>query len=281
MSATRLSSYFPSSKRRRSQDEHKTPSDLVSAPADERLALRLEQIEELASLCGHTWSALTESETQAPTANRRSGRKRPPDQATLEASSTKASRLALVTRGATPAGNALSDPSAATVLALGGTIALEHPDWIVARIDLDPAAGIDEWARRMAEAEERARVSGRSDVADYLALRALNDVARNVGIEWLLAAITEHGGEANRDGAGIGLAQTDAHSFRVGNSTMVGKRLTLNAGVRSLTIEAGWPRTPRDGIESMRIGADAFLAKPFAIADLLNAAQPALRPRPR
>ena len=105
-----------------------------------------------------------------------------------------------------------------------------------------------EWARRLAEAEQRARASGRSDVADYLVLRALNDEARNLGIEWLLAAFIAHAGEANRAGAGIGLAQTDAHRFRVGTSTMVGKRLTLSAGVRVLTIEAGWPRTPSDGI---------------------------------
>jgi hypothetical protein len=105
-----------------------------------------------------------------------------------------------------------------------------------------------EWARRLAEAEQSARTSGRTDVADYLALRALNDLARNTGIEWLLAAFTAQAGEANREGAGIRFANTEAHRFRVGASTMVGQRLTLTAGVRVLTIEAGWPRTPRDGI---------------------------------
>jgi len=105
-----------------------------------------------------------------------------------------------------------------------------------------------EWARRLAEAEGRARTSGRGDVADYLALRALNDAARNVGIEWLLATFTAHAGEANRTGASITLAHTDAHRFRVGNSTMVGRSLRLGAGVRILTVEAGWPRAPRDGI---------------------------------
>jgi hypothetical protein len=29
---------------------------------------------------------------------------------------------------------------------------------------------------------------------------------------------------------------------------MVGRRLALSAGVRVLTVEAGWPRTPGDGI---------------------------------
>ena len=107
-----------------------------------------------------------------------------------------------------------------------------------------------EWARRLAEAEARARDVGRNDVADYLALRALNDAARNVGIEWLLKAFTEHAGEANRSAtdACIVVEQADAHRFRVGNSHMVGRRLTLAAGLRVLTVEAGWPRTPRDGI---------------------------------
>lgn len=106
-----------------------------------------------------------------------------------------------------------------------------------------------EWARRLAEAEAHARNVGRSDVADYLALRALNDVARNVGIEWLLATFNAHAGEANRTaGVSVLVAHADAHRFRVGNSHMVGRRLTLTAGVRVLTVEAGWPRTPRDGI---------------------------------
>lgn len=105
-----------------------------------------------------------------------------------------------------------------------------------------------EWARRLAEAEQRARTTGRGDVADYLALRALNDMARNTGVEWLLATFAAHAGEANRAGASLELATTDDHRFRVGNSTMVGRRLMLRSGVRVLTVEAGWPRTPQDGI---------------------------------
>jgi hypothetical protein len=93
-----------------------------------------------------------------------------------------------------------------------------------------------EWARRVAEAERQARTSGRGDVADYLALRALNDMARATGVEWLLAAFNAQAGEVNRTGAGITLTSEDAHRFRVGNSTMVGNRLTLHAGVRSLSV---------------------------------------------
>jgi hypothetical protein len=126
----------------------------------------------------------------------------------------------------------------------GGTKAGDHTLGAISTLSELEA----EWARRLAEAEQSARASGRGDVADYLALRALNDMARNTGIEWLLDTFTAQAGEANRAGAGIRLANTDAHRFRVGMSTMVGRRLTLTVGVRVLTVEAGWPRTPRDGI---------------------------------
>ena len=45
-----------------------------------------------------------------------------------------------------------------------------------------------------------------------------------------------------------GIEQQNENRFQRGNATMVGKRITLRRGVRALTIECGWPRTPRDGI---------------------------------
>jgi hypothetical protein len=105
-----------------------------------------------------------------------------------------------------------------------------------------------EWKKRMAEAQERARAAGRGDVAQYLFLRAENDMARTTGVEWLLESFNALAGEANRKGAGLSFARDDEHRFPVGNSTMVGTRLTLRAGVRALTVEAGWPRAPRDGV---------------------------------
>ena len=105
-----------------------------------------------------------------------------------------------------------------------------------------------EWRRRITEAQARAREAGRGDVAEYLLLRAENDAARAAGVEWLLEAFTELAGEANRAGAGLAVAREEEHRFRVGQSTMVGPRLTLRAGVRQLSVEAGWPRAPRDGV---------------------------------
>jgi hypothetical protein len=106
----------------------------------------------------------------------------------------------------------------------------------------------EEYERTLTEAQQRARARGRGDVADYLTLKAANDTLRASAVEWLLEGFTALAGELNRAGAGVSLARTDAHRFRVGNSTMVGARLVLSRGLRALTVEAGWPRTPRDGI---------------------------------
>ncbi|HWS54998.1 MAG TPA: hypothetical protein VN228_12755 [Pyrinomonadaceae bacterium] len=109
--------------------------------------------------------------------------------------------------------------------------------------------GLDEeYERQMGDARERARAQGRGDVLDYLDLRAANDRLRAAGVEWLVETFTALAGEANRAGAGLSLSRTEAHRFRVGNSTMVGTRLVLARGVRALTVEAGWPRAPRDGV---------------------------------
>ena len=103
------------------------------------------------------------------------------------------------------------------------------------------------WGQALAEAQRRATAAGRRDVAEYLRLRASNDLLRKTGIDWLLTTFTILAGKANRRGASIQIAKEDVHSFPVGNATMVGPLLTLGFGVRALSVEAGWPRTPSDG----------------------------------
>ena len=104
------------------------------------------------------------------------------------------------------------------------------------------------WAAALSEAEQKARLAGRRDVAEYLSLRNSNDLLRKAGIQWLIESFTIAAGEANRAGASIQLTRTDEHRFRTGTSTMVGHLITLTNGVRTLFVEAGWPRVPRDGI---------------------------------
>ena len=109
-----------------------------------------------------------------------------------------------------------------------------------------------ELSEQLLEAARRARLSAAggegTDLSGYLSLRAVNDRLRERGAGALLDAFTALAGEANRRGAAVTLSRAEPHRFRVGNSTMVGTRLTLARGVRSLTVEAGWPRAPRDGI---------------------------------
>ena len=105
-----------------------------------------------------------------------------------------------------------------------------------------------EWELALAQAQERARAAGRRDIADYLNLRRRNDLLRQTATDWLVNIFVVLAGEANRAGAGIQIEQQNENRFQRGNATMVGKRITLRRGVRALTIECGWPRTPRDGI---------------------------------
>jgi hypothetical protein len=104
------------------------------------------------------------------------------------------------------------------------------------------------WESALAEAKRRAHAAGRADIAQYLAVRARNDLLRRTAIDWLTSTVTALAADANRRGGGIQIDREDAHSFRVGQATMVGTKLTLRHGVRALSIESGWPRTPRDGI---------------------------------
>ena len=104
------------------------------------------------------------------------------------------------------------------------------------------------WAAALSEAERKARLAGRKDVTEYLSLKNSNDLLRTAGIDWLLNEFTALAGEANRAGASIQIAKQEGHRFPIGTSTMVGHLLTLTNGVRTLYVEAGWPRAPRDGV---------------------------------
>jgi len=106
----------------------------------------------------------------------------------------------------------------------------------------------DAWELALAEAAQRAQRTGRADIARYLDLRRRNDLLRRTAIDWLNAAFTSLAADANRSSAGIQIERHEDHRFRRGPATMVGTAVIFRRGVRALTIESGWPRTPRDGI---------------------------------
>lgn len=104
------------------------------------------------------------------------------------------------------------------------------------------------WAAALSEAEHRARLAGRGDIADYLSLKNSNDLLRKAGVDWLLAEFTTLAADANRAGESIQMSKHEWHRFKIGSSTMVGHLITFTKGVRTLYVEAGWPRVPRDGV---------------------------------
>jgi len=109
------------------------------------------------------------------------------------------------------------------------------------------------WTQKLSDARAKAQASGREDVADYLALRATNDLIRQTSVEWLFSSLLEIAADANRSDANIALETENSHRFQFGNASLAGSFCRFRQGVRCLTAEAGWTRTPADGF--MRGGA--------------------------
>ncbi len=104
------------------------------------------------------------------------------------------------------------------------------------------------WSQMLIEAGSRAGDDGRRDVADYLRLKATNNAIRSAGVGWLFDTVIEIVGPLMVGNNPVGVEREEPHSFARGSSTMVGALLRLRQGVRCLTVEAGWARTPADGI---------------------------------
>ena len=109
------------------------------------------------------------------------------------------------------------------------------------------------WSRMLAVAIEKAKDAGRDGVADYLALKQSNDVIRQASVDWLFDSFVKIASEANRQNASITIEREEPHEFSFGNAKMAGSLIRIRLGVRRLTVEAGWPRTPSHGF--MRGGA--------------------------
>jgi hypothetical protein len=109
------------------------------------------------------------------------------------------------------------------------------------------------WSQMLAAAMDNARSSGRGDVAEYLALKRSNDLVRQTGVDWLFNAFIEIASDAGRQNPHIIIEREEPHEFELNRARMAGSLLRIRSGVRSLTVEAGWTRTPAHGF--MRGGA--------------------------
>jgi hypothetical protein len=104
------------------------------------------------------------------------------------------------------------------------------------------------WTKLLDEASLKALESGRSDIADYLRLKLANDTIRRSGVEWLSETMIGLASEAQRKFPSLRIDRISPHAFTSGTSTMVGSMIQMQYGVRCLSIEAGWVRSPSDGI---------------------------------
>ncbi len=112
------------------------------------------------------------------------------------------------------------------------------------------------WSEIIVEATDLAETSGRQALADYLRLRASNDLLRRTGVEWLFRTMIDIAGPTMSQRPSLLVDRYEPHNFVWHSSNMVGYKLEFRLGVRCLTMEAGWARNPSDGI--MRRGALAF-----------------------
>jgi hypothetical protein len=111
----------------------------------------------------------------------------------------------------------------------------------------------DAWSQMLVSKLENARAAGRDDVADYLALKQLNDAIRQASVGWLFDAFIEVASEATGQNPSITIEREDPHEFEFRRGKMAGGLVRVRFGVRAMTVEAGWPRTPAHGF--MRGGA--------------------------
>jgi hypothetical protein len=114
----------------------------------------------------------------------------------------------------------------------------------------------DVWAANLANAAENARSAGREDIADYITLKAANNSVRTAAAEHLFQWFIDLALSAENVSRGVTVERESPHSFVHRNATMNGASLRISRGVRCLTVEAGWTRSPSDGF--MRLGALAF-----------------------
>ena len=109
------------------------------------------------------------------------------------------------------------------------------------------------WSEMLDSALDNARAEGRGGVADYIALKATNDQIRTRSTDWLIDLLIEIASDASRELQAMTIEREEPHSFPYNGANLVGSLLRVRHGIRAVTVEAGWPRTPTDGF--MRDGA--------------------------
>ncbi len=103
------------------------------------------------------------------------------------------------------------------------------------------------WEQLIAEAAKNPLSVGREGLAEFIAVKSANDAIRETSVKWLLDTMRTAAEHANRKNANISIEAQDSHRFSMEKMQLGGSMLRFKQGIRSLTVEAGWTRTPADG----------------------------------
>lgn len=103
------------------------------------------------------------------------------------------------------------------------------------------------WSNLLLNAADGARQSGRTDLVNYLDLRIANDKLRQISVAWLLDSFTDALKETEFSSFRLKTTRVEPHNFEFRRANIVGAQVQISHGIRCISIEAGWTRTPKDG----------------------------------
>jgi hypothetical protein len=105
----------------------------------------------------------------------------------------------------------------------------------------------DVWEQLINEAAKNPEAPGHEGFADFIAVKTANDAIRETSVRWLLETMRKAAEHANLKRAGILIEAQEPHRFSLDKMHLGGSLLRFRQGIRCLTVEAGWTRTPADG----------------------------------
>ncbi len=103
------------------------------------------------------------------------------------------------------------------------------------------------WEQLIAEAAKNPSSVPDEGFADFIAVKTANDQVRESSVRWLLDTMRRAAEHANGKGVQIAIETADPHRFSIEKMHLAGALLRFRQGIRSMTVEAGWTRTPGDG----------------------------------
>jgi hypothetical protein len=103
------------------------------------------------------------------------------------------------------------------------------------------------WEQLISEAAKNPQAVADEGFAEFLAVKTANDRLRETSVRWLLDTMRQAAEHANLKGVGISIEAAEPHRFAIDKMQLGGSMLRFRHGIRCLTVEAGWTRTPADG----------------------------------